>query len=222
MRTKPSEITLNFIQDIIKREGRVADFLGHKIIINKKVFPVDSPFSYSSKITAKRLRPKKDDVVLDIGTGTGVQAIIAAKRGAKRVVAVDIDKNSLENARQNVKFHKLVKVIEIRKSDLFSNIGPDEKFDIIVSQLPFANVDYKHKISHFLFDPGFKLHTRLMKDAKKHLTNKGKLFIPSSQIADEKRLLKLIKKYDYKILKIEKERYAGIIWKLYVLGLNSN
>ena len=173
---KPKEITLNFIKDIQTREKRTAEFLGEEIIIHKNVFPVDSPFSFSSKITAKRI-PNDVGIVLDVGTGTGVQAIIAAKRGAKKVLAIDIDDNSLKNAEENIKLHKLEKVVELRKSDLFDNIKEDEKFDLIISQLPFADVDYKAPVGHFLFDTDFKLHERLLKDGKAHLNQDGKIFI---------------------------------------------
>jgi len=215
---KPAQITLDFIKDITTRGRRIANFLGYKFIVNKNVFPVDSPFSFSSKITAKRI-PEKAGVVLDVGTGTGVQAIVAAKRGAKKVIAIDIDDNALENAKENVKLHKLEKIMEVRKSDMFKEIHNDEKFDLIISQLPFADVKYKAKVGHFLFDPGFKLHERLLRGAKKHLTKKGKIFIPSGEIANEGKLLKLIKKYNYKIEKIEQEKFQGLIWKVYTLKL---
>lgn len=216
MSDQPKEITLNFIKDIKTRKKRVANFLGYKIIINKNVFPVDSSFSYSSEVTAKRI-PKNSGIVLDIGTGTGVQAIIASKRGAKKVIAIDIDDNCLENAKENVIFHKMDKIIEVRKSNLFDNIKPEEKFDLIISQLPFADVNYSSDLSHFLFDSGFKLHEKLLKDAKKHLKNNGKIMLPSGEVANEKKILELIKKYEYTILKIDKEEAFGFIWKLYFI-----
>lgn len=216
---KPKEITLNFIKDIQTRERRIADFLGYKIIIHKNVFPVDSTFSFSSEITAKRI-PENAGKVLDIGTGTGVQAIIASHRGAEKVLAIDIDDNSLENAKDNVAFHKLDKIVEIRKSDLFENINEDEKFDLIISQLPFADVNYESKVGHFLFDSDFKLHERLLKEAKDHLTKDGKIFIPSGDVANEKRLVELIKKYNYNILSIEEETFQNLKWKLYTLTNN--
>jgi len=43
----------------------------------------------------------KVESVLDMGTGTGVLAIMAAKLGAENVVAVDIDENSVRNAQEN-------------------------------------------------------------------------------------------------------------------------
>ncbi len=217
---KPQKTTLNFIKDIQSREKRVSDFLGYKIIIHKNVFPVDSSFSFSSKITAKRI-PKNVGKVLDVGTGTGVQAVIASLKGAKKVLAIDIDDNSLKNARENVIFHKLDKIIEIRKSDLFKNINKDEKFDLIISQLPFADVAYKSKVGHFLFDSGFKLHDKFLKEAKKHLTEEGKIFIPSGDIANENRLKELIKKYNYNILNVDEETFQDLKWKLYILNNNT-
>ncbi|MEK6917645.1 MAG: tRNA (adenine(22)-N(1))-methyltransferase TrmK [Nanoarchaeota archaeon] len=216
MAKQPQEITLNFIKDIQTQKKRIVDFLGYKIIIHKNVFPVDSPFSFSSEMTAKRI-PGNAGVVLDVGTGTGVQAIIAAKRGARKVLAIDIDNNSLQNAKENVTFHKLNKIIEVRKSDLFENIKKEEKFDLIISQLPFADVDYKSEVGHFLFDTGFKLHERLLKDVKNHLTKNGKVFIPSGDVANEKKLLELIKKYNYKIAQVSEEKFQKLNWKLYVL-----
>jgi release factor glutamine methyltransferase len=215
---KPQDNTLDFIKDIQTRKKRTAEFLGEKIIIHKHVFPVDSPSSFSSKITAKRI-PENAGIVLDVGTGTGVQAIIAAKRGAKKVIAIDIDDNALKNAKENVKLHNLEKDVEVRKSDMFKQIRNNEKFDLIISQLPFADIKYKNKISHFLFDPGFKLHERLLEGARSHLAENGKILISSGEIANEEKLLELIKKYNYCVHKVDQEKFQGLIWKVYTLKL---
>ena len=213
---KSQEIILNLIKDIQTREKRVADFLGYKIIINKNVFPVDSSFSFTTKIIAKKI-PENAGIVLDVGTGTGVFAIISAKRGAQKVLAIDIDNTSLENAKENVAFYHLDKIIEIRKSNLFENIKKNEKFDLILANLPLTDVSYKSNIGHFLFDTNYKLHKRLLNDAKKHLTKNGKIFIPSGDVANEKRLLELIKEYGYDILSVEEEIFKNLKWKLYTL-----
>jgi methylase of polypeptide subunit release factors len=218
MKDQPEDITVNFINDIQTRGKRLVKFLGHRIIINKRVFPVDSPFSFTSKITAKRI-PRNAGKVLDIGTGTGVQAILAAKKGASKVIAIDIDLPSLENAEENIKLHKLEKVIELRKSNLFSKIKKSEKFDLIISQLPFADVRYVGPFKHFLFDPGFKLHEELLKKAKDHLELNGQILIPSGDVANEPRLLELIKKEKYAIVKVEEETFQHLNWKLYTLGV---
>ena len=43
------------------------------------------------------------------------------------------------------------------------------------------------------------------------------MFIPSGDMANEKRLIQLIKKYDYGILTIEEKTFQKIKWKLYIL-----
>lgn len=219
MDNKPQPITLNFIKDIQTRGKRTAEFLGEKIIIHNKVFPIDSPFSFSSKMTAKRI-PENAGSVLDVGTGTGVQAVIAAKRGAEKVIAIDIDDNSLENAKENIKFHKLGNIIELRKSDLFNNLQEGERFDLIISQLPFADIDYDSPVGHFLFDADFRLHERLLRDGQYHLNQNGQIFIPSGDVANENKLNKLITKYHYKIAKVEEEMFQSLKWKLYILQKN--
>ncbi len=216
MNNKPSQITLDFIDDIQTRDSRMIDFLGEKIIVNKKVFPLDSDFSYSSLMMAKNI-PHHLNNVLDIGTGTWVQAIIAAKRWTQKVLATDIDDNSLQNARENISYHWLQNIIELRKSDLWENIQSWEKFDLILAQLPFADCTYISPVSHFLFDPNFRLHDGVLARAKQHLNPKGKLFVSGWEIANDTMLLELIKKYGYRIDDIKEEILNSISWKLYIL-----
>lgn len=216
MQNNPSQITLDFINDIQTRDSRMIDFLGEKIFIHKNVFPLDSAFSYSSLMMAKNI-PHHLNNVLDIGTGTWIQAIIATKRWAKKVLATDIDDNSLQNAWENIAYHWLQNIIELRKSDLWENIQSWEKFDLILAQLPFADCDYPSPVSHFLFDPKFRLHDRVLARAKQYLNPKGKLFVSGWEIANDKMLLELIKKYGYKIHDIKEEILNSISWKLYVL-----
>ena len=45
-------------------------------------------------------------------------------------------------------------------------------------------------------------------------------FTPSGEVANEEKLNKLIKKYDYKILNIEEETFQNLKWKLYILEEN--
>ncbi len=59
-----------------------------------------------------KVESQKPKAVLDMGTGTGVLAIMAAKLGAERVVAVDIDENSVRNAIENAEANKVnIKVL---------------------------------------------------------------------------------------------------------------
>ncbi|MFK7693488.1 50S ribosomal protein L11 methyltransferase [Paenibacillus sp. HJGM_3] len=62
------------------------------------------------------IRPGVD--VIDVGTGSGVLAIAAAKLGANRVLALDLDPVAVSSARENVKLNDLDNRITVAESDL--------------------------------------------------------------------------------------------------------
>lgn len=210
-------ITQKFIGDINNWKKRVVEFLWEQFIINPKVFPLDSEFSYSSYITAKNIQSNLGKV-LDIGTWSWVHAIIAAKKWATQVLAIDIDDNCLQNAQENVSFHNLNQIIEVRKSNLFDNINHGELFDTIISNIPFADDTYTSEVSHFLFDPWFVLHKKLLAQASAHLCHWGRVYIPSWTVANEDLLLDLVSAYRYRIVDIVSEHKWWIERKVYILG----
>jgi HemK-related putative methylase len=73
--------------------------------------------------------------VLDMGTGSGVCAVFAA-RHARRVVAVDISAAAVRCARVNALLNDVVQKIDIRHGDLFAPV-PEEQFDLILFNPPF-------------------------------------------------------------------------------------
>lgn len=60
--------------------------------------------------------------VFDVGTGSGVLAIAAAKLGAKTVRAVDYDATAVRVARENIEANGVADVVSTAESDLFSAI----------------------------------------------------------------------------------------------------
>ncbi|MES2643447.1 MAG: 50S ribosomal protein L11 methyltransferase [Myxococcota bacterium] len=79
----------------------------------------------------ERLAPSLG-TVLDVGTGTGILAIVAARLGATRVVAQDIDPLSLWAARRHVDNNGVAAIVTV--VDTF----PDGTFDLVVANLYFA------------------------------------------------------------------------------------
>ncbi|HVP35847.1 MAG TPA: 50S ribosomal protein L11 methyltransferase [Terriglobales bacterium] len=77
---------------------------------------------------------KTGDRVLDLGTGSGILAIAAAKLGASNVLALDIDPDAISNARENIKRNKVQKTIDL-KSGTLSNKIPDDRFDLLAANL---------------------------------------------------------------------------------------
>ena len=109
------------------------DFLGRKIVVPQNVF---SPVPWEHNLLAKTVlrEVKETDSVLDMGTGSGVQAILAASKSSN-VTAVDVNPFAAECAKANAKLNKLSSRITVKESDLFENVKG--KFDLIVFDPPF-------------------------------------------------------------------------------------
>ena len=73
--------------------------------------------------------------VLDMGTGSGVCAVISA-RHARRVVAVDINMAAVRCAGINALLNQLEHKIEVRHGDLFAPVS-EQRFDLVLFNPPF-------------------------------------------------------------------------------------
>jgi predicted RNA methylase len=76
----------------------------------------------------------EESYVVDLGTGTGVLAMLAAKAGARRVTAVEIDRFSVEYARQAIKENGLDEIVEVVRSH-YTDFRPDERADIVTCEM---------------------------------------------------------------------------------------
>jgi ribosomal protein L11 methyltransferase len=70
--------------------------------------------------------------VLDMGCGTGILGIMAAKMGAKRCLGIDIDAWSIENSQENCRLNE-VNTMELRLGDAATI--PEEQFDLILANI---------------------------------------------------------------------------------------
>jgi tRNA1Val (adenine37-N6)-methyltransferase len=78
-----------------------------------------------------------DGQILDIGTGTGLIAIMAAQRSHEaHITAIDIDSECIEQARQNVAASPWPDRIEVVHSSL-QDFAPATHFDTIISNPPY-------------------------------------------------------------------------------------
>ena len=75
----------------------------------------------------------------DVGTGSGIIAVCAAKHlPSCRVTAIDVSPAALEIARSNAVDHEVAKRIEFVQSDLFAAVDPARRFDFVVSNPPYV------------------------------------------------------------------------------------
>lgn len=107
--------------------------------------------------------------ILDVGTGTGVIALICAQRCAAAIEAIEIDEGSAEDARENFSRSPWSKRMKIHMGD-FLKIVTSEKFDLIISNPPYfthslrAADPIRNAARHddYLPSDGFMKHARGM------------------------------------------------------------
>lgn len=76
---------------------------------------------------------KSRDMVYDIGCGSGILSIVAAKLGASKVIGVDLDELCIKVSNENIKLNGVDDIVEIRQGNLLDVV--EEKANIIVSNI---------------------------------------------------------------------------------------
>ena len=76
---------------------------------------------------------KENNIVYDIGCGSGILSIAAAKLGAKKVIGIDLDNVCINVSNENIKANEVDSIVEIKKGNLLDVV--EGKADIIVSNI---------------------------------------------------------------------------------------
>ncbi|CCQ97392.1 Ribosomal protein L11 methyltransferase [[Clostridium] ultunense Esp] len=96
---------------------------------------------------------KNEYMVLDIGCGSGILSIAAAKLGAKKVIGVDLDQMSIKISNENIRLNKVEDSVEVRLGNLFDVVR--EKANIIVSNIiAEVIIDMIDHIDNYLYTGG--------------------------------------------------------------------
>ncbi|MFV9511013.1 50S ribosomal protein L11 methyltransferase [Tepidibacillus sp. LV47] len=76
---------------------------------------------------------KGEEKVIDVGCGSGVLSIVAAKLGAKQVLALDLDEIAVTSTQINTKLNHVDQIVVVKQNDLLDGI--DEQVDIVVANI---------------------------------------------------------------------------------------
>lgn len=170
----------------IPERGVFATYCGRKFIVLRNVC---RPHRGTAPLT-ENFSISKGDSVLDVGTGCGALAIMAAYKGAGRVVVVDINSAAVENARQNAEMHNFSGIIDARLSDVFDAVG-DEKFDVIITTLPFNDRMASDIVEKSIWDTDFAANRKFFASASGHLKPHGRIYAAQSNFGDVEKMLEL-------------------------------
>jgi release factor glutamine methyltransferase len=149
--------------------------------------------------------------VLDMGTGSGVCAVFAARR-ARRVVAVDINAAAVRCARLNAALNGLEDRIEARHGDLFEPVA-GERFDLILFNPPFLQGEPRNDRDRAWRALG--VAERFADGLERHLEPSGCALLLLSTYGDSSLFLGPLRGRGHRISPLAQGRYLGERLSLY-------
>ena len=162
-----------------------AYFCGLPLYVNENVLIPRFDTEVLVEEVLKISKKDKSKRILDICTGSGAIAIALKKLGGfERVDALDISDKALEVAKRNA--NELSQDINFLKSDMFSSLTCENKYDIMVSNPPYIQSDVVDTLESEVkdFEPrlaldgdadGMKFYKIIAKNYEKYLADNGVL-----------------------------------------------
>ncbi|HEY2630643.1 MAG TPA: 50S ribosomal protein L3 N(5)-glutamine methyltransferase [Usitatibacter sp.] len=159
----------------------------HKFYVDERVIVPRSFIAELLRGQTPAFRGLSPKTILDLCTGSGCLAILAALAFPQaKVDGADLSQDALAVARKNVADYKLVRRVRLVKSDLFSALAT-RTYDLIISNPPYVKASSMRKLpDEYRNEPEMALasgsdgleHTRrIIAKAKEHLNPGGVLVV---------------------------------------------
>lgn len=129
--------------------------------------------------------PASYDVAYDIGTGTGLLAIVLAQRGVKQVIATDLNPRALACANENFTRLELTNV-QLQQADLYPTDAP--LANLIVCNPPWLPAKPSSPLEYAVYDANSAMLRGVLQGAKAHLTEQGEVWLILSDLAEHLQL----------------------------------
>jgi len=168
-----------------RRTTRVTQAAGFRLIVRPTVFHpryfITSEFC-ASFIGQLDLSGKR---VADVGTGSGILALAAARAGAANVTAIDVNPNAALTATENARANGLDGRLAAVCSNLLSALAPCSLFDVIISSppsFPGEPRDIADRAWHA--GPNYRDVAPLFDQARERLAPGGRVYLLVSSDSD--------------------------------------
>lgn len=147
-----------------------------------------------STLLADSLDFEPGSVVIDVGCGSGILSIIAAKLGAARVYGVDAAEGTVEVATANAAAHGVADRVEFAQGDMFDPIDPSIEADVVIGDVSGIPDEIASASGWFPSGlaggpTGAELPMRMIEESKRLLRKGGSLFLPTGSLQDESSIL---------------------------------
>jgi hypothetical protein len=140
---------------------------GYKTVPRDLVMFVGSDSRWLARATVRR--PVRSS--LDLCTGSGVQALLAAAH-SERVLAVDINPRAAQCARFNAAVSGATNM-EVAEGNLFEPVGPTDRFDLITANPPFVSSPVDEMLFRDGGPSGEAIQQRIVAGLPRHLAPGG-------------------------------------------------
>ncbi|HZJ99296.1 MAG TPA: 50S ribosomal protein L11 methyltransferase [Tissierellaceae bacterium] len=130
---------------------------------------------------------KPGDSVYDVGCGSGILSIVAAKLGASKVIGIDIDPICIDVSEDNIALNNVKDIVGVEEGNLFDLL--DDKVDIIVSNIiAEVIVGIVRDLDRYLNDEGFFIASGIIlskvNSVKNALTKSGYNIIDIKELGE--------------------------------------
>jgi release factor glutamine methyltransferase len=187
-----------------RRSTRVARAAGFRLLVRPTVFHpryfLTSEY-FAGVIGRLDLAGKR---VADVGTGSGILALAAARAGATTVVAIDINPNAARTAGENAQANGLGERVTAVCSNLLSALAPRPYFDVILSSppsFPGEPLDLADRAWHA--GPDYRDIASLFDQARERLAPGGRFYVLLSSDSDLEYLGALMERARFRARVIE-------------------
>jgi len=129
--------------------------------------------------------PAQHELAFDIGTGTGLLAIILARRGVKQLVATDLNPRALACAADNLQ-RLALNSVQLEQADLFPK---DQGLaNLIVCNPPWLPARPSSPLEYAVYDPKSSMLRGFLKGVRQHLAAQGEVWLILSDLAEHLQL----------------------------------
>ncbi len=157
------------------------------LVVREGVHPIDP---YAGKFAAS-MRLCEDDRVLDMGCGAGAYGLAAAAKGARRVVATDVDPAAVACALENARRNGFARRFTGDVGSLFQPVAR-ERFDVVVTTLPQLPAPRPVIATRYGGADGLTLLRELAAQVGDHLETGGRLYALVTGWAGPERVAELL------------------------------
>ena len=165
-------------------------FADHVFDILENVYePAEDSFLFAENLSVTR-----GCKVVDMGTGCGILAVIAAKKAGK-VVAIDVNPCAVKCAKNNAEMNGVGNHVSFIQGDLFAPLRTRKEFDLILFNAPYLPSEENEKNSWIERAwaggvSGRNIIDAFLREAPKHLKTGGEIMLLQSTLSDVEQTLR--------------------------------